>query len=334
VAMERYGWNSRNHPGLVSIEHSRGCIDTCRFCILWKQMGESVNGNGQVRARYRSKSGGRSFEEVQRLYRQFGRRTFGWVDPTFNAQPEWAEEWSERMLRSELMDERGRAKTVHTAWLRADGVVRDEKLGILEKLVRAGLRQVMIGVEREDEAGLAALGKHNNSAEVCREAFAIFRRRYPEVYTIGTVIFGLPQDTEEDLRRLIGCEDTMGMDYCFVIPLTPNPGTEITADLGQKGYIVRQDRVAFNFHTPVCRTESLGPRELENLYWRLMLNPSGRHLWRAARRFAAERDGRKRRVHWSMLRHGTRIALKSMGRALTGKQTGANYSRRPSWYNQ
>ncbi len=336
IKMHMYGRGSHNHPELVSIEHSRGCIDNCSFCILWKQMGESVNGNGEVRPHYRTKSAERSFSEVQRLYDQFGRRTFGWVDPTFNVSPEWSDKWAELMLSSELADARGRARTLHTAWLRADCVVRDEKLGILEKLVRAGLLQVMIGVERDDCAGLAVLSKHNNEPEICREAFAIFRQRYPQVFTIGTVIFGLPGDTMTDLKRLASCQYEMQMDYCFVMPLTPNPGTAVADDARRAARLVNDDLASYNFHTPVCTTESMSLRELESIYWRIMLNGNRRRLRWAVSKFLLERDGRKRRVQLALLGRGTTIAAKSLLRAVLkpGKIQPTLYSRKPPWYDK
>ena len=335
IDMQNYGCRSRNHPCLVSIEHSRGCIDSCDFCILWKHMGQSVNGNGRFRPCWRTKSPQRSFAEVQRLVRDFDRRTFGWVDPTFNARPEWSDEWSDLMLRSNLVTARG-PKTVHTAWLRADGVVRDEKLGILEKLVRAGLRQVMIGIERDDDSGLACLHKTNNHLDICREAFAIFRENYPEVYTIGTMIYGLPGDTADDLKRLASRQYEMGVDYCFMIPLTPNPGTVVAQRAARDGYLTNTDRSSYNFHTPICRTDTLTVRDLENLYWKLMFRPDAQGLLRGLKIFFSERNRRKRKVHLSLLRHGTRIAAKSLSRRIFHSRNPkpSHYSRRPSWYDK
>ena len=336
IRMHMYGHRSHNHPALVSVEHSRGCIDSCSFCILWKQMGESVNGNGEIRPRYRTKSGERSFAEVLRLHHQFGRQTFGWVDPTFNVSPEWSDKWAELMLSSELVDARGRARTLHTAWLRADCVVRDEKLGILDKLVRAGLRQVMIGVERDDREGLAALGKHNNEAEICREAFAIFRETYPEVYTIGTVIVGLPSDTMADLERLASCQYNMQMDYCFIMPLTPNPGTAVADDACRAARLANDSLASYNFHTPVCTTETLSLRQLESIYWRIMLSGNRGRISRALRQLFFERNRRKRRVRLALLSRGTTIAVKSLLRAAFNSRTTQPtlYSRRPSWYDK
>ena len=343
VDMAAYGRSSRNHPALVSIEHSRGCTDSCNFCILWKHMGQparasqsSTDGNGTVRPRWRTKSPERSFDEVLRLYRDFGRRTFGWVDPTFNASPDWSDRWAGLMLRSGLAGPRGRPRTLHTAWMRADGVVRDERLGVLEKLVRAGLRQVMIGVERDRPEDLEALGKHGAGPETSREAFAIFRRKYPQVYTIGSVIFGLPRDTPQDLSRLARCEQEMQMDYCFLIPLTPNPGTAPAAEAAAAGRLANHDLASYNFHTPVCTTDAMSLADLEALYWRLMLRPDLQRAGRWLRQTFFERDARKRRVHLAMLSRGTRIAVESLVRAALGKRNGqpALYSRRPSWYDQ
>jgi radical SAM superfamily enzyme YgiQ (UPF0313 family) len=336
IDMSRYGRGSRNHPRLTSIEHSRGCIDACGFCVLWKQMGQSVNGNGTFRPRYRTKKPQRSFDEVDWLYHRFGRRTFGWVDPTFNASPDWSDGWAEHMLASKLMDLRGRPRTLHTAWLRADGVVRDEKLGILDKLVRAGLRQVMIGVERDDSAGLTQLGKRDNGPEVCREAFAILRERYPQAYTIGTLIFGLPGDTLADLDRLVRWQYELGMDYGFIMPLTPNPGTAVADRAIEGGYVANRDLASYNYHTPVCTTDTLSLRDLESVYWRTMLMPSRVRLRRAWDKLIRRRDRRKRRVDIALLRHGTRLALASLIRSIRKPRDSAPtlYSRRPSWYDQ
>jgi anaerobic magnesium-protoporphyrin IX monomethyl ester cyclase len=334
VDLRQYGRGSRNHPGLVSIEHSRGCVDSCGFCILWKHMGESVNGNGVVRPRVRTKSAERSFDEVLWLYRDYGRRTFGWVDPTFNAIPDWSDEWAERMLCSELVSPRGEARTLHTAWLRADAVVRDEKLGTLKKLVRAGLRQAVIGLEREDTGGLAALGKHHNEAEVCREAVAILREKYPQVYIIGSLIFGLPGDTWAELGRLLRWQDRLGPDYCFIIPLTPNPGTAVAGSIDAADGMVDRELGHYNFHTPVCATGALDLRAMQGMYWRIMLRPSWPRLRRLLRTVVFERYPRKRRISLSLLVHGTRISARSLFSRLRVNPAQVNcYSRKPSWYD-
>ena len=54
LPMHRYGAGSRNHPGLAAIEASRGCFDSCEYCVLWRQMGKFVA--EQTRPYVRTKS--------------------------------------------------------------------------------------------------------------------------------------------------------------------------------------------------------------------------------------------------------------------------------------
>jgi anaerobic magnesium-protoporphyrin IX monomethyl ester cyclase len=364
LPMQAYGKGSRNHPGLTSIEHSRGCVDSCGFCILWRHMGQVEKDErrktkeergelvpsddeasartpmpqGIVRPCYRTKSAGRSFEEVERLYREFDRRTFGWVDPTFNVSADWSDKWAEMMLRSRMMGADGRPRTLHTAWMRADYIVRDHKAGILEKLVRAGLRQAMIGVERDDPAGMALLGKHHNGPELCAEAFAILREHYPEVYTIGSMIFGLPGDTLADVRRLSRCQFRWGMDYCFLIPLTPNPGTEFAVQPQAAGQVRRGALAGYDFHTAVLPTQTLAQGELESIYWRMLLDPSWPRLRQWCRRILFERDTRKRRLDRALMKHGVKVVarrfLRTFRRHKNNVSTAtSSYARRPVWYD-
>jgi radical SAM superfamily enzyme YgiQ (UPF0313 family) len=226
-------------------------------------------------------------------------------------------------------------KIQQTAWVRADYIVRDEKLGILDKAVRAGLNQVMIGVERQDETGQKELNKHSNGPDVTARAFEILRTKYPSVFTIGTVIFGLWDETQKSLDELSRYQYKVGMDYCFFIPLTPNPGTEVYEDARKRGVIEVTDYRAYNFHTPVLRTRHYSAKQLEKLYFKLLFGLSFGRIVSGMRQFFTVRDRRRRRVSMSLLKYGTQIATRHIANRLrhpfSGKPT--IYSRRPIWYD-
>ena len=326
--MELYGRRSRNHPGLTAIEHGRGCVDRCGFCTLWSHMGRPAGGNGKVAPLYRTKSPERAFAEVGRLRRDHDRYTFGWVDPTFNADPRFTDEFCGLLLR------RG-PRVRHTAWVRADGVIRDHESGVLEKMVRAGFCQLMMGIERPDATELAALDKHNNDPEITRRAAAILKRHYPRVCTIGTMIFGLWDETEQSLRRLIDYRDELDLDYCFLMPLTPNPGTHARAEAVARGLPITSDLRRYNFHTPVMPTRRFTPAQLESVYARLLIRCSRRRIERVARNLFARSDPRKRRVYRSLALRGTAIALRSLARRVLrpGSPEAALHARKPRWYD-
>lgn len=328
VPMHLYGLGAKNHPGLISIEHSRGCTSDCSFCTLWKHMGKLSQDGRTIKPYYRSKSPERCLEEVIRLVRDFGRYTFGWVDPTWNVDPKWTERFCGLLLRHNI-------KIRQTAWIRADYVVRDEELGILEKAVRAGLCQVMIGVERMDDRGLKDLNKHSNGPDVTAKAFEILRKKYPSVFTIGSVIFGLWDETRKSLDELSRYQYKVGMDYCFFIPLTPNPGTKVCEDARKRGIIEVTDRHAYNFHTPVMRTRRFSAKQLESLYFKLLFKPSVDRITCFMSKFFSLRDRRRRRVFKSLLKYGTQITgryiINRLRHPFSDKLT--IYSRKPKWYD-
>ena len=92
-------------------------------------------------------------------------------------------------------------KTKWFAYTRADFIIRDEKAGILKKMVDAGFFYTLIGVERANSKHLASLSKSKYYADKCEQAFRILKR-YPEVFTNGTFVFGTEDETKETCQPL------------------------------------------------------------------------------------------------------------------------------------
>ena len=210
-----YGRGSRNHPDLAAIELGRGCFGSCNFCVLWRQMGRSEG--AAILPHLRTKSAERLMEEIRILTGKYRRRYLAWVDPCFNADPRIHDRLAGLLLRENL-------RIGQAAWVRADTVLRDAASGALGRCVRAGLNEVYIGIERDDPAMLDRLNKTVASDE-CRRALQILARDYPEVYTVGSFIYGMPGDTPERVKELRRFASGLDLDYAFFIPLTPLPGT-------------------------------------------------------------------------------------------------------------
>lgn len=212
---ERYGRTSRNHSALAAIELGRGCSHACEFCVLWRQMGH-FQGTRPL-PHLRTKSPDRLRDEIRVLMDRFGRRYLGWVDPCFNADPDVPRRLAELLLR----DNR---RIGQSAWVRADGLVRDAATGALRACVESGLNEVYIGIERCQKEELRALKKGNLNGEIGR-ALHILATEYPEVLTVGSFIYGLPGDSPRAIRALFHDAYNLPLDIAFFIPLTPLPGT-------------------------------------------------------------------------------------------------------------
>jgi radical SAM superfamily enzyme YgiQ (UPF0313 family) len=316
LPMKRYGAGSRNHPGLAAIESSRGCFDACEFCVLWRQMGNFVS--EQTRPYVRFKSVARLLEEIKIQTRDFGRRHLGWVDPCFNAHPHIPAELCENLLRENI-------SVGQSAWVRADCLVRDANSGALATVVRGGLNEVYIGVERPDDASLKDVHK-TTTIPVVREAFEILAREHPQVFALGTFIYGLPGDTPETVRAIFRLSHELEMSHAFFIPLTPLPGTPFWRDelWDDTGESFRD----FNFLPSATR-----PGSRRDLEWALLL--AGAFQWSPARlrtylRGFRRGGARKRRVTMRLAARTAWFAAHGMLRGLlTGRRAGMVF---PRWY--
>lgn len=316
VPMHRYGTRSCNHPSLAAIESSRGCFDACDFCVLWRQMGKFVA--EQTRPYLRVKSVERLLEEVRIQTRDFGRRHLGWVDPCFNAHPHRPAELCEALLREGI-------NVGQSAWVRADGIVRDAKSGALATMVRGGLNEVYIGVERPDNDELKNIRK-TTTIPVVRDAFRILAREHPEVFTLGTFIYGLPGDTPATVRGIYRLSHELEMDHAFFIPLTPLPGTPFWQE-------ELWDSTGERFRDFSFLPSATRPGARHALEWSLLLattlvwTPARVRAWRRALRRG---DNRRRRVALRLAARQAWFAAHGLLRGLlTGRRSGMVF---PSWY--
>ncbi len=250
-------------PGGTTIHHSRGCVSKCSFCAWWTVMADrkyDENGKAQLSPRWRSKSVDRVMEEIEELYYRYGKRSYVWVDESWNIDPRFNDEFGERMIRSGM-------KTKWFAFMRADCIVRDEKKGILEKLVRAGLSHILIGVERADDDSLALLDKRFYAGGVAEEALRIFKTKYPDVFLQATFIVGVKDESKESMKKQVALAKKIDVDFPAFHPITPVPGTPIYDEAIEKGWITEADFDNFDWLSPVLDSKYMTKDEIaQSLY--------------------------------------------------------------------
>jgi anaerobic magnesium-protoporphyrin IX monomethyl ester cyclase len=315
---EHYGRGSRNHPDFAAIELSRGCSRACDFCVLWRQMGR-FHGSTPVPC-LRAKSPERVLEEVEILVKRYGRRYLGWVDPCFNAHPTVPGRVAQLLLGRNL-------RVGQSAWARADDLVRDADSGALAKCVAAGLNEVYVGVERPDQQGLASLHKQT-SLETVRHAFRILGERHPEVFRVGSFIYGLPGDSPATVRAIHRLAHELDLDMTFYIPLTPLPGTVYwsAAYWDPSGQALR----ALDFLPRID-----GDPAIASLTWSLYLCLALRWPWRRVRWLLSglfSPHARRRSIIRRHALRGLRLFAVGMAQALFRGAT-TSPMRVPEWYD-
>lgn len=252
-------------PGGTTIHHSRGCTSSCSFCAWWTVMADRKyddEGKAQLSPRWRSKSVDRVMAEVEELYWRYGKRSYVWVDESWNIDARFNDAFAERMIRSGM-------KTKWFAFMRADCIVRDEKKGILEKLVRAGLAHILIGVERAEDDSLSLLDKRFYTGGIAEEALRIFKEKYPEVFLQATFIVGVKDESPESLKRQVALAKKIDVDFPAFHPITPVPGTPIYDEAIAKGWITEEQFDDFDWLTPVLDTRYMTRHEIAEALYRM-----------------------------------------------------------------
>ena len=199
-------------------------------------------------------------EEVSILYHQYGKRSYVWVDESWNIDPRFNSQFSQAMIRSGM-------KTKWMTFMRADGIVRDEEKGILADQVRAGLSHILIGVERAGDDSLTSLDKRFYTGGVAEQAVRIFKEKYPEVFIQATFIVGVQDEDHDSLDRQVEMATNLGVDFPAFHPITPVPGTPIYDDAIANGHITEEDFDDFDWLSPVLDSDYLTRHEIaEALY--------------------------------------------------------------------
>ena len=249
-------------PGGITIHHSRGCIDRCKFCVWWVQMAERRVENDEINLypKWRTKSVERTIEEIRILYHQYKKRFLIFVDDSWNIDQRWNEKFAEQLIKENI-------KLGWFAFMRADLLLRDEKAGILKKLVNSGLSHISIGVERAEDNELRSIGKNCYSREIIKECSSILKNKYPQVFRQVTFIVGIRRETKGSLLQQANFAKDIGADYPAFHPLTPVPGTEVWREAKEKGWLEIKDFAYYDWATPVMPSEHLTREEIEYLIY-------------------------------------------------------------------
>lgn len=257
LPMEKYG-NARYlfSPGGATLHHSRGCVGSCRFCSWWTQMAERrVEMEGgcrreRVLPRWRTRSVGSTLEEMEVLHERYGKNCLVFVDPTFNIDARWDDAFATELLRKKW-------RLNWFAFLRGDFLLRDERLGILEKMVASGLSHTCIGVERLDEGELDEWGKSFATREHYREIFGLLSRKYPQVFRQASFIVGTRRETPESMRAHFEFARELDVDFPSFHPVTPFPGTPLYEEARANGWLEVTDFDRYDLMTPIMPGETM-----------------------------------------------------------------------------
>ncbi len=311
--------------GGTTMHHSRGCIDNCDFCACWVHMSQRSMKEGKLRCTqmWRTKGVERTLDEAELLNRVYGKKFIVFGDDTWNVDPKWSAAFCEGIK------ERGLDFKWY-AFLRADLMVRDEKLGVLKKMVDSGMSHVCIGVERATDSELRLLNK-SYSSDMVRDSFRILKEKYPQVFRQGTFIFGFRNETKESMRRMFEYAKELDLDYPGFHPITPVPGTKTWEEAKEKGWLEVDDYRKYDWVTPIMSSRKMSRKEIDSemvrLYWDYLTFPK-------VLKGVFSRHSQRRNMHLWCLNVAARVWLSGLKDRTMLRGSGSTLGMvKPKWYD-
>ena len=192
-----------------SVTASRGCLYKCTFC---QPAERAVFGN-----KVRKRSVDNILDELEYLAQEYRMRSFMIHDDCFTQYYSWVEEFCEKKERRAL-------KQPFVCQSRADIICARPDL--MKRLVDVGLKWVLIGFESGSDRILRFIEK-GSTVEQNIQAGIICKEIGLKVF--ANYMFGLPTETEEEMRQTVEMIRTIKPDIFSPAIFTPAPGSDLYA---------------------------------------------------------------------------------------------------------
>jgi radical SAM superfamily enzyme YgiQ (UPF0313 family) len=192
---------------LTSFDAGRGCPFHCSFCTIINIQGNTMRG--------------RNADDIENLvrhtYARGGRQIFI-TDDNFARHKDW-ESIADRLI--ELRENQG----IHCSLMIQTDAAAHKIPRFIEKMTRAGVERVFLGLETVNPDNLRAAGKHQNQLKEYRAMLQKWRDR--GVLTHSGYILGFPGDTYESIMRDVEfLKNEIPLDLAEFFILTPAPGSK------------------------------------------------------------------------------------------------------------
>jgi radical SAM superfamily enzyme YgiQ (UPF0313 family) len=207
--LKRYPLYAPSGEQMVTVLTSRGCPYACSFCF-----------KGIVGRTYRQRSPENIVAELRELIDRYGVRNFYFMDDLFTINVKRLEAILDYFIEQDL----------GVRW-RCLARVDRVNPALLEKMQRAGCRQIHFGIESGNPEILKRTAKHIDLEQVRQ---AIEWTEEAGIMSKGYFILGLPGDNEETMSETIEFAASLRLSEAMFSIATPMPGTELWEELVHK----------------------------------------------------------------------------------------------------
>ena len=244
--LRQYSYKTDDHKTDYDVMvTSRGCYGQCSFCC------EPSMSKGHLRSR----SPENVIKEILEMVSYHGGKPLNviFADPDFMAEPKRVGDLCDLLREQDLNIE-------FCALVRADRMAANPE--IVKKMCEAGITSFEMGIESPNYEDLRST-KKGITTRVHREAVRNIRENGGRAG--GTFVIGLPNQTEEEIRRFPVYAKEIGLTAAAFGIATPFPGTEFYEELAREGLIFKTNWDIFDEMHSVFKTNYLSKEKVEEL---------------------------------------------------------------------
>ncbi len=259
------------------METSRGCTRSCNFCSINHMYGRS----------YRTYPIERILADLDDIYFNRKTRMIFIVDDNMVLNPRWVINVCDAIIRRNYRNLR--------LIVQADCISVAQNEAMVAKMAEAGFHVIFLGIENVSSHNLRTMEK----ADMVKEAKRAIENchRYG-IMVIGGLIFGLPDDDEEAIRKNYQFLNDLEADAAYCQMLTPYPKTKLRESLIDAGLVTNHDHYErYSGLWANVKTRHLESGQLQYAFWYYRQTALG---WWKPSAFA-ERQGKLWTSFWTQM---------------------------------
>jgi anaerobic magnesium-protoporphyrin IX monomethyl ester cyclase len=232
----------KEYEDVLYLAMSRGCVYWCEFCCTVRMHGR----------KYRMRSARNVVDELEYLYKTYGKTKFTFCDDAFTVDQPRVEELCSEIKKREL-------KIEWNCGTRVDMLTKD----LLLTMKDAGCVSVWFGVESGTQQMLDAMRK-GITPELTMKVLGWVRE--VGMKPVPNVILGFPGETKKSAWDTIKFIEKVAPDAVgFYNVATPFPGTPLYDLVKEKGWLRITDFDKYDTTRPIFETPQLSMKELGKL---------------------------------------------------------------------
>ncbi|MCF6147441.1 MAG: radical SAM protein [Candidatus Kuenenia sp.] len=233
--------------GLDMIETSRGCTMTCNFCSMNRMYGRT----------FRTYSIERIMRDLANA-KKYGAKYIAFADDNITLNVKRFASLCDAIV------EFGHNDLRYIVQASTSGIASSPDLA--EKMARAGVQIVFLGIENVSERNLKAMNKGN---VIDKTKKAIDYLHQNNILIVGGMIIGHKEDREEDIAQNFDFFDKENIDFYGEQIITPYPKTGMRDILINEGLVTNSsDYSRYNGFWANVKTKCLSSEDLQFLRWK------------------------------------------------------------------